>query len=270
MPEAPKVMPAGNKPVAVHGDLRACADGRLIRIERIPSRAEQREEDRINAILHARADREAHAAEAERTKVIAPFACVFHLDRLLALSPEDRPALLKRRAGILSAALKSSPNDHHFARSLARQAVADPGTVPDAKSLLAAVARHPDAARDWLHGALLLRTGNARDAALILRAAARHRAPDAAPIEELLLALALVKLDRRDEARQHLKNACWTEGTTPQRAAALFGLRPAGPLAALTALAQMPCGPRLNPLDPFTAHELATLRAEVERALGQR
>src|SRR5262249_5414105 len=35
LPDAPKVMPADMRVVAVHGDLRAYADGRLIRIERI-------------------------------------------------------------------------------------------------------------------------------------------------------------------------------------------------------------------------------------------
>src|SRR5262249_22528865 len=116
-----------------------------------------------------------------------------------------------------------------------------------------------------------LRTGNPRDAALVLRAAIRHRQPDTPPIDELLLALALVKLDRRDEARQHLTKAVeWMDrGTMPLRAASLLGARPAGPLAALAAAPHVP-DVRLTPLAPFTAHELHTLRREVEQALADK
>jgi hypothetical protein len=275
LPDAPKQMPAGSSPIARHGDRRAYADGNLIRIERLRSPDEWTRwhltEGRIDAILRARRDREFHEAEAERTRVIDPFACAFHLDRLLALSPDDRPALLWRRAAVLSAALKANPEDHHSVRALARQAVADPATVPDTKSLLPLVARHPHAALDRLHGALLLRTGDPRDAAVVLRAAIRNRTTEQPPIEELLLALALVKLDRRDEARKHLKSASdWMDnGTAPHRLASLIGARPAGPLAALAALAHAP-DVRINPLDPFTARELYGLRREVEEALAAR
>jgi hypothetical protein len=166
--------------------------------------------------------------------------------------------------------LKANPDDHVSARSLARQAVADPATVPDAKSLLPLIARHPHAPLDRLHGALLLRTGNARAAAVVLRAAIRNRTREQPPTDELLLALTLIKLDRRDEARQLLtKAAAWMDGAAPQRLASILGARPAGPLAALTALAHVP-DVRLNPLDPFTAHELYALRREAERALAAR
>jgi len=55
--------------------------------------------------------------------------------------------------------------------------------------------------------------------------------------------------------------------STSHRPGAAAG--PAGPLAALTALAHVP-DVRLNALDPFTAHELYVLRREVETALGAR
>jgi hypothetical protein len=117
-----------------------------------------------------------------------------------------------------------------------------------------------------------LRTGEARDAAIVLRAAIRNRAKaDGPPIDELLLALALTKLDRRDEARKLLaKASAWMDdGTATLRVASVLAARPAGPLACLAAVAHVP-DVRLNPLDPFTAHDLAALRAEVEKALGER
>jgi hypothetical protein len=268
-PAAPKVMPATSRYLAWHGYRRACAAGKRVCIERLLSPDEWRHyhlhEGSAEAVRRARRDRAFHADAADRTEKIDPFACVFHLERLLALSPDQRPALLKRRSSVLSATLKSNPDDHHSARSLARQAVANPATVPDAKALLALLARHPHAALDRLYGALL-RTGNAREAAVVLRGAIRNRTSDQPPIDELLLALALIQLDRRDEARQFLARAAeWMDhGTAPQRLASLVGARPAGPLAALTALAHVP-DVRLNPLDPFTAHELHTLRAELEK-----
>jgi hypothetical protein len=87
----------------------------------------------------------------------------------------------------------------------------------------------------------------------------------------LLLALACVKQQKHDEARQLLQTAvAWLDQAgQPMRAASLVALRPAGPLATLAALAHPPPDPRLNPLDPFTGHELGTLRAEVEKALKQ-
>jgi hypothetical protein len=86
-----------------------------------------------------------------------------------------------------------------------------------------------------------------------------------------LLALALIKLNRQDEARQHLKTAVtWMDrGTAVPRAAALMGLANAGPFTALAAVAHAP-DPRLNALDPFTGHELVALRREVEMALARR
>jgi dipeptidyl aminopeptidase/acylaminoacyl peptidase len=273
---ATKMRPALSRRLAVHGNHRAFAEENLVRIERLRSPQEWQQwhldEGRVEAVLRARRDREFHEAEAERTRVIDPFACAFHLDRLLALWPDERPALLKRRAATLAAALKRDPDDHHSARSLARQAIADPGTVPNANALLPLIARHQHVALDRLHGALLLRTGNARDASVVLRAAVRNRTDAGGPpTDELLLALALVKLDRRDEARRRLKAASeWMDGgAAPQRVASLLAARAGGPLAALTAVAHVP-DVRLNPLDPFTAHELHALRREAETALGLR
>jgi hypothetical protein len=189
---------------------------------------------------------------------------------LLALTPEDRPVLLKRRTAVLLDALKKNADDSAI-RALARQAIADRDTVPDLKALRLTLSRHQDAAHDRLYGALLLRTANPRDAVIVLRAAIRHRPPGTPPIDELLLTLACIKLKRLEEARKHLGTAvAWMDRSDqPLRATSLVGLSAATPFAALGALAQPP-DPRLNPLDPFTGHELRTLRKEVETALNQR
>src|SRR5262249_49391027 len=248
------------------------ADGNLVRIERFLTSDEwarrQLGETRAEAIVRAGVARAFHADEAERNRLVDPLAAVFHLDRLLALVPEERAALLSRRSFVL--ARTKDATALWPARTLARRAVADFATIDDPKALLAALARHPHAPCDRLYGALLLRLGNARDAALVLRASLRHRQDDA-PIDELLLALALIDLDRRDEARKLLATAvAWMDqGRPPLTAASLLGARSGGPLTALGALIQTPADARLNPLDPFTAHELTSLRAEVEKALGE-
>jgi hypothetical protein len=270
--DAPGPMPLGRDRTASLGNLRAEAFGNLVRLERIltPQEREerQREQAQIEAANRTHRDREYHDAEADRTRLIDPFACAFHLGRLLALSPDERPALLKRRAADLSAALKANANDIHSARSLARQVVAAPESVPEVKSLLTLLRHQPHSPLDRLHGALLLRAGNARDAAIVLRAALRNRAPSQPPLDELLLCHALLQLDRLDEARRCLKTAAeWMDhGTAPQRAASLLSVSTGGPLAALAPVAHVP-DVRLNPLDPFTAHELYTLRRDAERLL---
>jgi hypothetical protein len=204
-----------------------------------------------------------------------PFAAVFHLDRLLPLLPDQRVAFLKRRQTILAAALKANASDAWAARSLARQAVGDPDSLRDRATLLslrAALARHQDAPHDRLYGALLLRTGSPPEAALVLRAALAKRGPDAPPVEELLLALALAQQHQVAEARGHLRRAvAWMRrGTEPVRAGSLAGLASCGPLASFAGLAITPPDPRLVPLHHQTAHELNALRTEVEKALGER
>jgi hypothetical protein len=274
LPNPPPAFPSG-RPSAVHGNRRANADGPLVRIERILTPDEERrlrqEEERTQRILDARATLEFHSAEAAAAENNRqPFAAVFHLDRLLLLLPEQRKDLLRRSHAVLTAALKANANDLWAVRALARQAVSDPDSVPDRKGLLASLAKQPDAPRDRLHGGLLLRTGSPREAALVLRAAIRHRGADAPPVEELLLALACVQLKQPAEARKllHTSVAWMRRGSGPVRATALAGLAGRGSLAALGAFAVTPPDPRLVPLDHQTAHELTALRAEVELALA--
>jgi hypothetical protein len=261
--------------MAVHGNRRVLVDGPLVRVERILTADEEQRLLEEEARRQARATREFHEAEAPAAEEAnQPFAAVFHLDRLLPLLPGQRPQLLKRRTNVLAAALKRTPADPWAARTLARQALAEPETVPDRKTLvpvLAALAKKADDdAGHHLHGGLLLRTGSAREALLALRTALKKRAADAPPVEELLLALAHLQLGQPDEARKHLRAAvAWMErGRQPVRAAALAGLAGRDPLAGLGGLVVTPPDPRLNPLDHQTAHELITLRAEIEKALA--
>jgi hypothetical protein len=276
LPNAPARILAGGTS-AIHGNRRASADGSLVRIERILTADEQlrlrREEENVQRLLDTQASLEFHSDQAETAEENHwPFAAVFHLDRLAAFFPDQRGFTLQRRAAVLTAALKQTPDDPWAARALARQAIADPAST-DRETLLtvrAALARQQDAPNDRLFGALLLRTGSARDAVLVLRAARNKRGPDAPPVEELLLALAHAHRKQPAEAHKHLRAAvAWMQrGSEPIRAASLAGLAARSPLSALAALPLTPPDPRLVPLDHQTAHELTALRAEVEKALA--
>jgi WD40 repeat protein len=271
LPDAPKARLAGNS-AAVHGNRRACADGPLVRLERILTPDEQQrlrqEEERVQHVLRARASREFHAAEAAAAqKNNQSFAAVFHLDRLLGLLPGDRGNLFKRRTAVLTAALAKEPGNGWAVRALARQAIADLAGIPARDVLLslrAVLARQQDAPNDRLHGVVLLRMGSAREAVLVLRAARNKRGPGMPPVEELLLALAHVQLKRPAEARRHLQVAvAWMQRRSESvRAASLAGLASRSPLAGLGSLP-------VTPLDHQTAHDLAALRAEVEKALAE-
>jgi hypothetical protein len=274
LPDAPAASPPVNATVAVYGNLRVRADGALLRLERLPSPDEQRrlqqEEERLAAVLGARASRDFHAAEAESAQMRRqPFAAVFHLDRLLPLLPDRRGEFLRRRQTVLTAALKANPNDIWAARALARQAVGDPPPIRERalfRGLLPLLRQQQDAPHDPLLGVVLLRTGNARLAALVLRAALRRRPRNAPPVEEMLLALAHARLNQRAVALGHLRTAlAWMRpATVPVRAASLAGLCATNPLAALSAVVVRQPDPRL---DHQTNRELLGLRAEVEKGL---
>jgi WD40 repeat protein len=241
LPDAPSAIVGG--PLARHDDYRLHADGCLVRLERLLSPEEQQrfrqEEERT---VQAHASREFHLAEADAAEENhQPFACVFHLDRLLPLQAGERADLLKRRHAVLTAALKKTPEDAWAARALARQAVIDPASVPDRQKLVPLLAalssQDDDALSHRLHGGLLLRTGSPEQAIVALRKALEKRAAAAPPVEELLLALAHADLKQSAEAREWLRTAvAWTHGGSE--------------------------------LDPPTAHDLSALRAEVEKALA--
>ena len=120
-----------------------------------------------------------------------------------------------------------------------------------------------------LHGEVLLRTGSAKEAIAALEMATKKRGPDAPPIEELLLALAYLRMDKPAEARKYQKIAiAWIQRKSePVRASALVGLAGRNPLQALVCLAVNPADPRLVPLAPRTARELTALLDEFEQPL---
>jgi hypothetical protein len=276
LPDAAADIPAGRS-FAAHGNHRACADGFLIRIERILTAREQQsllqEEQRMQRLLYARATLEHHTTEASAAeKGNEPFTAVFHIDRLLPLLPDERGRLLARRTAVLTAVLKKTPGDGWATRALARQVIGDPASVPDRKDLLptlAALAKRSDTFSHRLRGAVLLRTGSAKDAITALQTALEKRGPDGPPVEELLLALAHTHLKQPAAARKQLAIAvAWMHGSEPVRAASLAGLAAPRALTALAGLAVTPPDPRLVPLDPQTAHELTALRGEVEKALA--
>ncbi len=277
-PSARAAMPAGSTSVAVLGNRRAFVDEQLIRLERILSREEQWQrrmrEEPIERFLRLRAGREYHAAEAETAEQNhQPFAAVFHLDRLLPLLPQQRAQLLARRRAVLTTALKKAPGDRWAARALARQAIGDPDSLSGQamlRSLRDVLERQTGSSHDRLYGALLLRTGSPRESILVLGAAITRRGSGGPPVEELLLALAHLQHHQPAEASKHLQTSlAWMRaGTTPVRAAVLAGLATAGSLSTLSALTITPPDPRLESLDPATAHEVIALRAEVEKALA--
>jgi hypothetical protein len=279
LPGAPSGIPAGSR-TAVHGNRRFLPDGPLVRVVRILSDDEKRrllpEEERVERVLQTRACREFHAAQAEAAEQIdQTFAAVFHLDRLLRLREGERPRLLERRTRVLSAALKKAPGDAWVVRTLARQAVSNPLTVPERKKLvpvLAALAKGSDDAADHrLHGGVLVRTGSAKEALAVLQTAIEKRRRDGPPVEELLLALANVALKQPGEARKHLQTAvAWMLlGADPVRTAAgLVGLAGRGPLPALGGVLGPPPDPRRKQVDAQTMEELIGLRGEVEKALA--
>jgi hypothetical protein len=275
LPDAPATIPPGRS-VASHGNRRVVADGDYVRIEHILTPEEQHhhrlEEEPARRILQARASVEFHFSEAtcaENTR--QPFAAVFHLDRLLPLNPGERQSLLERRQKILATVLNRTPGEPWAVRALARPVLGDPGSLSSdlLRTARTALAAQQDAPSDTLYGAVLLRTGAAREARLVVRAAIKKRGPDAPPVAELLLALAHLQLNQPVVARKYLASAvAWMQrGSEPVRAASLLGLAPRGPLAALGSLAVTAPDPRLVPLDPWTAHALTALRAEVVQAL---
>jgi hypothetical protein len=271
LPDPPPTLLDGG-PAAVHGNRRAVADGPLVRLERILTPEQQQRLRQEEERAQARASREHHAAEAEAAEnTNQPFAAVFHLDRLLPLRPGQRPDLLRRRQMVLAAALKARPGDPWASRALTRQAVADPASVPNPKELLPTLAalakRSDDAPSHRLHGALLLRTGAAKEARAALQTALRKRPAAGPPVEELLLALAHARLGQPAQARTYLRaaDAGMRRGREPAWAAALAGQLAHPSLATVGGLSARP---PLVPLDAQTAHELTALRAEVEKALA--
>jgi hypothetical protein len=120
-------------------------------------------------------------------------------------------------------------------------------------------------------GALLLRLGRPEDAVPQLFRARKLRGEAGTAREDLLLALALARLERDDEARQWYRRALME--TDGERRAVLAGalLSGGGPLqtTTLTAAAQQRGDPRLVGLNWQERLEIELLRREAEGWLGR-
>jgi WD40 repeat protein len=273
LPEARDTIPPGNATSALSPDGRwsAHADGYIVWIRPEPT-PEQRRAGMARALAF---DPGWHRAEASSSlDANLPFAAAWHLERLLAELPQQRPALLRERNALLDQMYRDNRRDPLPLLRLARAAVWAPDSVKDVKALLptvAALARYqPHRQEARLHAALLLRTGSAKEALPLLQARLKARPKDAPPVEELLLALAHHALEQPEEARQHLAVAsAWLDqGQLPVRAAAVVGTMVTNRPAAVPSMLLLPQHPRLNPQDWETRLELEALRAEAERALA--
>jgi WD40 repeat protein len=232
-------------------------------------------EDRDYRALVARADPGWHDVTAGRYEFADWFAAAFHLDRLLASRPND-PQLLARRVAALAkgkdakepallsalaraclaagrvpdyrkacadlAVLAADGKDAILVRRAARACLLAPDAVTDLKPLLAALGEGDDPDDLALRGGLLLRSGQAGEAAALLEEARRaggfafHPAAaaglaglpcDAGPLpavaalaarsqgtprEDLLLALAYHRLERPEAPHYLERAAAWLDG----------------------------------------------------------
>jgi WD40 repeat protein len=275
LPDARDTVPDGAPTSTVSPDGRwtAHADGAVVRVRPMPTPDQQR----LGMARALTFDSAWHRSEA-RTSLAAdlPFAAAWHLERLLGALPEERRSLLQQRNDVLA---RMSGNDRDRrdplpVLRLARAAAWAPDSVRDARTLLPALSElakeDPEGLAARLHAAVLLRTGSAKEALPLLEARLKSRPAEAAPVEELLLALTHHALGQPDPARRHLDSAgAWLDqGQLPVRAAAVVGTMVTNRPAAVPSMLLLPQHPRLNPLDQETRLELEALRAEAERALA--
>jgi hypothetical protein len=186
------------------------------------------------------------------------FAARFHLDRLCALSGTERPRWLSERAAF-------QPDPCLVARTgFHTPALAGSSYDPQLIRLLAAGG---DRTALRVVAQLLMRNGHAAKAIPLLHSCLMCRPAASPPVEELLIASALLHLGRPDDARRYY------------RAAAEWLDRPTGPIRAVNIVAHSMnpwngiaesfkpiADPRHNLFDWESWHECDVFRAEFERA----
>jgi hypothetical protein len=120
-----------------------------------------------------------------------------------------------------------------------------------------------------VRGGLLLRLGRIAEAVAELQRASAQRPAGAAPVADLLLALAQQKQGQTVAAGQTLQRARFlVDAEAPvQQAAGLLGGGTAGPVSAAVAAARPTPRP---PWDLATRLEVRILRREAEETLGER
>jgi hypothetical protein len=193
------------------------------------------------------------------------FAAAFHLDRMLAYLPAQRPALLRQRTAFLQATLKQNKDDAAARLLLARTAWHSPLLGPKDATVFLPPADDKQPLAQRTRAGLLLRQKKADDAVPALEAALKARGDDPPPVEELLLAWAYLDTKQPDQAKEiWAKATSWLDRQQEAvRAADLAGAQPAGPLPGVTPLFVAPTHPRYSPFDWETWHELDVLRREL-------
>jgi tetratricopeptide (TPR) repeat protein len=160
--------------------------------------------------------------------------------------------------------------DLQNAAGVARTALLAPAAGADLDPLLKALAnRGTDAATQTARGGLLLRLGRTAEAVAELQRASAQRPAGAAPVADLLRAIAQHKQGQTAAARRTLQRARFLLDTeAPARqAAGLFGAGTAGPWGATVAAGSArAAGPRR---DWPTRLEVRILRREAEEAFGE-
>jgi WD40 repeat protein/tetratricopeptide (TPR) repeat protein/tRNA A-37 threonylcarbamoyl transferase component Bud32 len=187
----------------------------------------------------------------------------------LCLATGDREGYRQVRATLLKPF--DPQRDWPNAAGMARVALLAPASGIDLDPLLKALPdQGTDAATQTARGGLLLRLGRTAEAVAELQRASAQRPAGAAPVADLLLALAQQKQGQVAAARRTLERARFLlDAEAPARqAAGLIGGGTAGPWGATAAAGQSlaTTGPRW---DWPTRLEVRILRREAEDALGE-
>jgi tetratricopeptide (TPR) repeat protein len=185
----------------------------------------------------------------------------------VCLATADGEGYRQARATLLKTFIprRDKPN----ATGLARTALLAPAAGADPDPLLKALPNQgTDPVIQTARGGLLLRLGRTADAVAELQRAIAQRPAGAAPVADLLLALAQQKQGQAAAARRRLDRACLLLDEAPARqAAGLLGGGTAGPWGATAAAGQaLAAAPRW---DWPTRLEVRILRREAEEALGE-
>jgi WD40 repeat protein len=206
-----------------------------------------------------------HEGQFKKVRNVDRFAAAFHLDRLLAYTPERCADLLRQRAAYLEATLKQDAQSAAARLLLARTAWHSPALGPKDAAALLPSADEKSLVAQRTRAGLLLRQQKAVEAIPVLEAALKERGDDKPPAEELLLAWAYLDTKQPDKA-----NDLWAKATTwldrgqeAVRAANVVGEIPAGVLNGISSLLTPPADPRYNPFDWETWHEIDVLRREL-------
>ena len=181
------------------------------------------------------------------------FAASFHLDRLLAYQPQERPSLLAERIRLQKSDLPV----------LARTTVHSPALAKPQAAALFVLSTRWDPLSMRLLGGLLIRAGKPLEAIAPLKVALGMRGRDRPPVEELLLALAYRDAKQPEQAATwHDKAAAWLDHYRLPLATILGSGYPG-----TAQIAKSQLDPRYNPFEWESWHECEVFRAEWQTRL---